>query len=434
MIARAVGAAGARTVIGRVGVLQQTLIGTACRRIAEGEDEVALVVGGEAGYRILRSAILGVPVADRADHGQPDEVLAPHEALRAPAELAVGLTMPVGLYAILESALLAEGQLGLDAHRDRIADLYARFSRVAADNPHAWTRTAFQPGEIRDASPKNAMQAFPYTKRHCSSWSIDQASALLLTTAERAAEAGVPRETWIFPLASAESNHMQTVSSRRELHRSAGARLAGRAALDASGLAAEDIDFLDLYSCFPSAVQICAKELGIPLDRQLTITGGMAFAGGPYNNYVLHSTAQMGLLLRRHPGSTGLVGCISGIATKQAFCVWAQQPGAAPFAFRDVTDAVARAESPLAVEAGFSGQGTVAGYTVLHGKDAPPRGIVLADIGPGRRTVACTDDERLTTIMQGRDLVGSSVVIEDGVVAMGSWGGERAREGVSLTS
>ena len=160
----------------------------------------------------------------------------------------------------------------------------------------------------------------------------------------------------------------------------------------------------------------------------------MAFAGGPYNNYVLHSTAQMGLLLRRHPGSTGLVGCISGIATKQAFCVWAQQPGAAPFAFRDVTDAVTREESPLAVEAGFSGQWTVAGYTVLHGKDAPPRGIVLADIGPGRRTVACTDDERLTTIMQGRDLVGSSVVIEDGVVAMGSWGGERAREGVSLTS
>src|SRR5512139_1066564 len=37
MIARAVGAPAATTVYAKVGILQQTLIGDACRRIAEGE-------------------------------------------------------------------------------------------------------------------------------------------------------------------------------------------------------------------------------------------------------------------------------------------------------------------------------------------------------------------------------------------------------------
>ena len=416
LIAHAIGAARATTVLSRVGVLQQTLIGDACRRVAEGENTAVLVIGGEAGYRIQCAARLGMPAAETPDDGAPDETLAPHAPLRAPAELAVGLTMPVGLYAMVESAFRAAKGVGLAEHRDRMAELYSRFSSIAQDNAHAWTRTSFAPSEIRDAGPGNPMQAFPYTRRHCSSWSVDQASALLIMSASAAAKAGIPQSQWIFALASSESNHMQTVSSRRELHRSAGARIAGEAVLAASGRSIEEIAFLDLYSCFPSAIEICAEELKVPLDRNLTVTGGMAFAGGPYNNYVLHSTAQMGLMLRQNAGTAGLVGCISGVITKQAFAVWSQGPGTGRFAFEDVTERVALDASPLQVVDSHSGMANVVGYTVLHQKGSAPRGIVIADVGQNRRAVACTDDAGLVAGMQERELCGAPVLIEGNLI------------------
>ena len=342
--------------------------------------------------------------------------MTPHAPLRAPAELAVGLTMPVGLYAMVESAFRAAKGVGLAEHRDRMAELYSRFSSIAQDNAHAWTRTSFAPSEIRDAGPGNPMQAFPYTRRHCSSWSVDQASALLILSASEAAKAGIPRSQWIFALASSEFNHMQTVSSRRELHRSAGARIAGKAVLAASGRSIEEIAFLDLYSCFPSAIEICAEELKVPLDRNLTVTGGMAFAGGPYNNYVLHSTGQMGLMLRQNAGSAGLVGCISGVITKQAFAVWSQSRGTGRFAFEDVTERVARTHLRSRSSTAIPGWRTSSATRVLHQKGSAPRAIVIADVDQDRRAVACTDDAGLVAGMQERELCGAPVLIEGNLV------------------
>jgi acetyl-CoA C-acetyltransferase len=40
------------------------------------------------------------------------------------------------------------------------------------------------------------------------------------------------------------------------------------------------VTHVDLYSCFPSAVQIAAAEIGCPTQRDLTVTGGLTFAGG----------------------------------------------------------------------------------------------------------------------------------------------------------
>ena len=68
----------------------------------------------------------------------------------------------------------------------------------------------------------------------------------------------------------------------------------------------DDIGLIDVYSCFPSAVQVAAAELGLPLgdaDRPLTVTGGLTFAGGPWNNYVTHSIATMAERLVANPGA-----------------------------------------------------------------------------------------------------------------------------------
>ena len=411
-IARAIGAAGAKSVLATPGVLQQTLIGEACRQIAAGEMDTAMVVGGDTGYRIQTAQAAGVPLAEREDPDEPHILLTPHEELRHPAELRAGLRMPLGLYAILENAFRARHGWAVDEHRDRIARLYSRFSEIAVGNPHAWKREKIDPQLLRDASPRNPMHAFPYTRLHSSNWSVDQAAALLFCSQQKAQELGIPRERWIFPLASTESNHMVPVAARVELGACPGAGIAGRAALDAAGLEAGAIDLVDLYSCFPVAIETYAEELGLSLERELTLTGGMAFAGGPYNNYVLQSTCRMAELLKSGAGRTGLVSCVSGIVTKQGFGLWSNEPGTQPFAWSDLTDTVAARTQTKPVLEFHEGAGKVAGYTVLFDRAAPPKGIVVADIDAGRRTVAVTQDPALVESMQAREFRGTAVRIQ----------------------
>lgn len=411
LIAREIGAPRVASQLAVPGVLQQTLIGDACRAVAAGEVRAALVVGGEAGYRILRAKKTGQPIADTEEGGSPDEVLRPDAPLRSPAELAAGFGMPVGLYAMLDSALRTARGESLEQQRQRIGRLYEGFSAVAAANPNAWRRQALTAQEIVTPGPGNGMQATPYTKSLCSNWSVDQAAALLVMTAGLARELGVAPEKWVYALGSAESNHMETVASRRVLHRSPGARAAGMAVLETSGVAIGDVDLLDLYSCFPVAPEIVADELGIPRDRPLTITGGMAFAGGPYNNYVLQSTAEMALRLRKQGVGTGLVGCISGVVTKQAFGLWSARPPSRPFACTDVTADVARDAAPLPEAESYDGEARVVAWTVLHSSDAPPRAIVIADTPDGRRCVAENADQAFVSGLGRRDIAGEMVTV-----------------------
>ena len=54
--------------------------------------------------------------------------------------------------------------------------------------------------------------------------------------------------------------------------------------------------FEELLDASEAAVEIAASELGLPVDeptRPLTVTGGLTFAGGPWNNYVTHAIATM---------------------------------------------------------------------------------------------------------------------------------------------
>lgn len=411
-IARAVGAAEATCVLATVGVLQQTLIGEACARIADGRSHTALVAGADAGYRLLRAQIAGAEAPERNQDDEPHELLAPAEELRHPAEKRAGLRMPVGLYAIMESAYRARQGLSVAEHRDRLAGLYARFTQVASANPHAWQRRILEPATIRDAAERNPMQAFPYTRSHCSTWNVDQAGALLFCSAARAEELGIARSRWVFPVASTESNHMVAVSARADLAGCPGARIAGRAALDALGKSAADIDLVELYSCFPIAVETYAEALELPDARELTLTGGMPFAGGPYNNYVLQATCRAAELLREGRGRDALVSSVSGILTKQGFGVWSTTPGPRSFVHADLSDAVAAVMAPLDVALDYSGAATIAGYTVLHGRGETHRGVALADTPDGRRALISADDATLIKRMQEEEFVGRRVAIE----------------------
>ncbi|MCG3171386.1 MAG: hypothetical protein CALGDGBN_02998 [Pseudomonadales bacterium] len=416
LIAHAIGAGTATTVCAKVGILQQSLIADVCTRIAAGRIDSGIVVGGEARYRALQAQIAGVEAPETPCTDTPDEVLEPAAELLLPEEIGSGLgMMPVGYYAVVESAFRAAQGLTVDAHRDRIAALYSRFSEIAAANPHAWKRERVDARTIRDASARNRMLAFPYTKLHNPSWNVDQAAALLFCSAGRATELGIPPRQWVFPRASTESNHMLALSQRAELHRLPGVRIAGERALAASGLRVADLDLIELYSCFPVAVELYAAELGIPAERDWTVTGGMPFAGGPLNNYVLQATARVAELLRAGAGANALVSSVSGYLTKQGFGVWSRTPGPGGFVFADVSAEVAAASEPRRVVAPVDdGPALIRGYTVMYHEDQRVCAVAVLDLPEGTRTLAATRDPLAMDRMESEECCGRAVRLGGG--------------------
>jgi acetyl-CoA C-acetyltransferase len=415
LVAARIGAARATTVLAEIGVLQQTLFNDACRDIARGRAEIVLVAGGEARWRHARARKLRVRVSDTLQAGEtPDVVQRPDGDLWAPLEAERGLVMPVNAYAVLENALRhADGQT-IDAHRDEVAALWAGFSRVAADNPYAWRREPMPAAAIRDPSAQNQMLAFPYTKIHNSQWNVDQAAALILCSAEKARALGLGSEGWIFPLAGTESNQIVPVVARAALARCPAAGIAGRRALELAGVGAGDLAHVDLYSCFPVAVRIQARELGLATDRPLTVTGGMAFAGGPLNNYVLQAVVRMAEILRADPKATGLVTAVSGLLTKQGVGVWSATPRQGGFRFADVTAEAAAATATCPIVAEHDGPATIASYTVLFAAGTPIRGIAVCDLPGGGRTIATVDDSERAAAMLDGEMCGRTVRIGAG--------------------
>ncbi len=419
LVADRVGAGNARSMLTSIGILQQTLLNRACLEIQSGKSQIMIVVGGEARYRQLRAGILGkqAPETEQVDVA-PDESLQSEDILWADLEAERGLLMPVEFYAILESAVRhARGQ-SVDEHRDALAQLYAGFSRIAEDNPHAWNRSAVTPGDVRDAVGKNRMISFPYTKLHNTQWNVDQASALILCSQGMAEEMGIDRDRWVFPIAGTEASCVTAISQRPHLNRSIGARLAGQAALELAGVAIDEIDHVDLYSCFPSAVQIFAEELGIDPARPLTVTGSMAFAGGPLNNYVLQSTARMAEVLRENPGSKGLVSCVSGIIGKQGFGIWSTEPTPNGFGHADVSEAVAAETSEILLDADYTGPATIVGYTVGYLSGSPAKATAVCDLPGGRRSVVTAADPDLLAELVAEEFCGRQVqILAQGVFA-----------------
>jgi acetyl-CoA C-acetyltransferase len=397
LIAARVGASGAHTQLTKLGVLQTTLLGRAAAEIA----------GGEAKHRARRAEILGVPERRTVQTGvAPDDVLEPHREVVHPRELELRIAMPVNQYAIVENALRAADGRSLADHRDEIARLWSGMSEVASRNPAAWSREAVKAEAIRDADERNRWIAFPYTKRHNSDWNVDQAAGLILCALGTARSLGLDESRFVFPLAVADANTMVSLAERRELHRSPGFAHAGRAAAEIAGIARGEVAARELYSCFPSAVRVQQRELGLDPALPVTVTGGMAFAGGPLNNFVLQATAKMAEVLRDAPGTVGMVNAVSGFLTKQGVSLWASRPPDAPFRHADVSAETAADVHTAPVVAEADGEGTLASYTVQYARGVPARAILLLDLDDGRRVLRADDDRDLAAALTREEWIG----------------------------
>lgn len=415
ILADNLGATSASTLLADFGILQQSLIDRACERIQAGDAQVLLVTGGETRYREQCAAKAGgeAPTTPQEDV-DPDTTLRPEAEMMSDVEAAAGLGMPVGYYAIMDSALRYQQGLSVEEHRDQVAQQYARFSEIAAGNADAWADEVVSAEFIREHSAKNRMLAFPYTKFHNSQWTVDQAAGLIFCSAGVARELGIARDKWVFPVASTESNCMSVISSRANLGANEGFRFAGARAMELAGVDFNDIRLRELYSCFPFAVRVQRQEFGLTDGGDDSVTGGMTFAGGPLNNFVFQATVKMAQLLRENPQETALVTAVSGMLTKQACGLWSAQPPVNGWAFADVTEQVREATDIREVVADYSGDAIVAGCTVLYQGMEPWRAVAVFDLPDGRRTVAYSEQAELLQDMMTQECCGTRYQLNAG--------------------
>ncbi|WP_035130426.1 crotonase/enoyl-CoA hydratase family protein [Conexibacter woesei] len=363
----------------------QLLVNEAAQAIADGDATVVLVCGAEAGATLaaVQRAGDGTPAWPEQPAGtRPDRVLGSEREANHRAEGAAGLGAPVYMYALIESAVRAANGATREEHDAAIAQLWAGLSEIGATNEHAWQPQAFTAQQLATVAESNRMVSTPYRKLMCANLQVDLASGLILTSVAAAQAAGVPQERWVFPHAGAAADDEWFVAERGALAASPAIRTIGAAALDHAGVAIDQVDHVDLYSCFPAAVQIAAAELGLPVgdpDRPLSLTGGLTFAGGPGNNYGGHAIATMVQRLRDEPQARGLTTSLGWYLTKHAIGIYSATPPERPF--HSLHPVVAPEHTrPVAEE--HDGPAVVEAYTVQYGRDGEPEAAIISAITP----------------------------------------------------
>jgi acetyl-CoA C-acetyltransferase len=385
-------------------------------RISRGELDVALLCAAET-LRTRRKDRAGGQsteyLSERAD-AAPDFTLGSDKPLSTPTEHAAGVDIAVNFYAMAETAIRHRNGESVENHRRRIAALWASASDVAAHNPEAWITTASSADQIATESPRNRPIASPYPKLMTANLDVDQGGAVVMCSVAAALAAGVPRERWIFPIAGSAAADHWYATNRWAFDESPAMRYAGRAALDLAGVGVDDCALLDLYSCFPAAVQVAQRELGITADRAFTITGGLTFAAGPLNCYCILPLVRAVRLLRDEPSQRALLTGNGGYFTKHSMLILAGGPPGAGFRHESVqgeVDALPWRATPDAAD----GECRLETYTVTHDREGRPQRAILACLdADGGRHFAGVDEPDMLAALLADDLCGRLVEIDVG--------------------
>ena len=404
LIAERIGAFGAQTVGTLIGGNQnQALMHHTAGDILAGKFDVVLITGAENGNSGGKARRAGETLAETEAPGRPDFVFgAAQVPEHHPHEVARGIRRAVQVYPMYENAYGHALGRAPDEHLREVSELWSRFNDVAQTNPNAWARGNMTAEEIRTPSPRNRRVSHPYTKFMNANMSVDMAAALIVCSWERAKRLGIAERKFVYPVSGAEGYDHSSASVRDNFHSSPGVRITGERALELAGVAAEELDFVDLYSCFPSAVQIAASELGLPQDRPLTVTGGLTFGGGPLNNYVMHAIARTVELLREKPDGCALVTGNGGNLYKHAHGVYSGAPPRRDFRWADVKEQIAALPKRECLPA-YEGGGRVESYTVMYHGDEPHIGHVAFLTERGERTWVNVEDSALLADMVRSD-------------------------------
>jgi acetyl-CoA C-acetyltransferase len=393
----------------------QWLVNRSADDLAAGRCRAVLIAGGEALHTLRLASKQRIDLA--WSHGRGGAVTVGDGRQGSdPDEWRYGLQMPTQIYPLFEVALRAHERRAPAAHRVQVARLSASLAAIAATHPHAWFRDGKSAAEIESPGPTNRMIAYPYTKFMTSIIEVDQAAAVIMTTVGEARALGIPPSRWVYIHGGGETHDLWYLKDRVDYHSSPGMAEAMRQALAQATIEPSGLTFVDLYSCFPVAVEIAARTLGLPSDgsRPLSVTGGLPYFGGAGNNYALHAIVTTIERARATPGAFGLVSALGWYLTKHAVGIYGSDAPRHAWmrsGLEERQHAIDALHHPRFVDA-CDGGGTVETYTVLHDRDgAMTQAIAFVRRDDGSRTLALVDDVGVLATFEREEMVGAPGVL-----------------------
>ena len=387
----------------------QMLVNRAAKAITSGGHRCILITGGEAAYSINK-LFKGVRPKHWPKKKTPNYTNGEKWDI-AEIDRKYGLFFPSLSYAIFETAIRASSGRSIYEHNKYMGQLMERFSRVAAQNPLSWSQKPYSADEITTPSPKNRRVVYPYTKRMCANNFVDQAGTIIITSEEVAKSLNIDKNLWIYLMGGIDLKNIPQIYRRPRLDSSPAIREGAQIVLKQAGLELSDIDKFDLYSCFPSIVEIFVKELGIKEDdpRDLTVTGGLPYFGSPLSNYSLHAIINTVELIRANPSLKIMVIANGGYNTKQSIGIYGTEPSKEEWGVREdskVQKSILGRILPEPVEQANDTL-TIIGYSIVYDRsEQPKRGVLIGSDIDGNRAVAIVTNPNLISILETQQAVG----------------------------
>jgi len=385
---KAYGAVGGETPI--------SFIHEAALRVWKGEVQVAAVVGAEAQYSVTAAEKAGIKLGWSPKDA--DARLIRGVDYLHPFAVALGVASPATVYPFYENAAIAAwNQTPADAALES-SEIWSRNSEIAEQNPYAWSQTKLAAYEIGLPTAANRLIAWPYTKHMVANPLVNQGGAVLITSVGFARQLGISPDRLVYIWCGAAA-HEPDDYLKRDSFTKVNSQEAVLNNIQEQLGDAEEINFVELYSCFPIVPKMARRILALPDETNITCAGGLSSFGAPLNNYMTHATAAMVRALRAHPKSIGLVYGQGGYLTKHHALVLASKPSEfnrlmSDYSVQDQVDSNRNPAPPLCTD--YAGPSTLETFTVIYGRDGQVlRGVAISRTPTGGRVIAevCGDDQ-----------------------------------------
>ena len=386
-----------RTIYSTAGGEQpQSLVNELSEDIARGDIRMAMITGGEA-LATLKTALKKQLALDWSSEADADiEERGTQTDFISKYEMVNGMGLPPQTYAAMEQALRARLGMSRVQYLDYMGGICAGLCKTAQQNPYSQYPQAKSAEFLATASKDNYPICDPYLKWLIAQDAVNQASTLILTSVGYAKELGIDPDQWIY-LHGYSDVKEKLVSERPDLSKSKALELAISGAISSAGIAAGDIAYRDIYSCFPIVVHLASEVLGLdPVSDQMSMTGGLSFFGGAGNNYSTHAIATVVEKLRQDRQAYGLVLANGGFMSKQSAGVYSAKT---PQAWAEISSKALQTEVDAQPECKLLNEDCTAvieAYTVRHDRNGITHAYLFARNDQGRVMAVAPADHRAT--------------------------------------
>lgn len=398
----------------------QKLVGEFFTKLQQGDCEMVLLAGGEAmaSIKVALKQKLQLDWNESVEGQLEDRGITDGDHLITRLEFEHKLMQPTQFYGLMEQARRGDKQQDCDTYNIEMGECFAKLSQIAKHNPYAMYRDSYDAKTLITPSDSNKMLTSPYPKHLVAKDGVNQAAALLLTTVAKARALGIDPQKWVYLHGYADTKE-RVLLERDRLGHSKAMEQALNGALAAANKTSKDIRHFDLYSCFPIVVTEACDIMGIePNDpRSMSQTGGLAFFGGPGNNYTMHGIASLVETLRADAGSFGLAYGNGGWMSKHSVGIYSTQPPVGDWTPCDSKplQAIAEAEPKPEIDYHPEGEAVLEAYTVNYFQGKPLNSVVIGRLKHNQKRFYALnsffDTDTLQQTLKGNSL-GETIYVE----------------------